>query len=332
EISGRENVVINGVMLGLSKREIERKLPEIVAFAGLEDFIDQPVKTYSSGMYVRLGFAVAVHVDPDILVVDEVLAVGDEAFSRRCLETIREFSARGKTIFFVTHALALVEELCDRVLYLEDGRVKAIGEPREMLAQYRLDVAAGEGDRLAAEHVVDQDRLRDAASAPAPLVETRGGEAGDASRSGDARRWGDRSAVITSCRLKDGAGAERYAFRSGEAVTIELEVTPSRPLDDFVFGIGLFTPEDVCVHGVNTEVDGFVPSRLDGPAVVRVTLPRCELGAGTYLLDVAVHARRGTPYDYWRGACRFRVDSPVSDVGVYRPERRWTFEGGVSFS
>ncbi|HKC24636.1 MAG TPA: ABC transporter ATP-binding protein, partial [Thermoanaerobaculia bacterium] len=164
EISGSENVVINGVMLGLSRKEIERKLPEIVAFAGLEDFIDQPVKTYSSGMYVRLGFAVAVHVDPEILVVDEVLAVGDEAFARRCLDTIQEFAARGKTIFFVTHSLALVEELCDRVLYLKEGREAGIGEPREMLARYRLDVSEEEGERLAAEHIVDQRHL---AAAPA---------------------------------------------------------------------------------------------------------------------------------------------------------------------
>ncbi|MEO8587578.1 MAG: ABC transporter ATP-binding protein, partial [Acidobacteriota bacterium] len=159
EISGRENVVINGVMLGLSRKEIERKIPEIVAFSGLEDFIDEPVKTYSSGMYVRLGFAVAVHVDPDILVVDEVLAVGDEAFAHRCLDTIAEFSRRGKTIFFVSHSLVLVEELCDRVLYLEGGRVKGLGDPREILAAYRLDVSAGEGARLATEHRRDQEIL-----------------------------------------------------------------------------------------------------------------------------------------------------------------------------
>ncbi|HMA29468.1 MAG TPA: ABC transporter ATP-binding protein, partial [Thermoanaerobaculia bacterium] len=160
EISGRENVVINGVMLGLTRREIERKLPEIIAFSGLEDFIDEPVKTYSSGMYVRLGFAVAVHVDPDILVVDEVLAVGDEAFAHRCLDTIAEFSRRGKTIFFVSHSLVLVEELCDRVLYLEGGRAKALGDPRETLARYRMDVAAGEGARLATEHRKDQEILQ----------------------------------------------------------------------------------------------------------------------------------------------------------------------------
>ncbi|HTS03615.1 MAG TPA: ABC transporter ATP-binding protein, partial [Thermoanaerobaculia bacterium] len=152
EISGRENVVINGVMLGLSRREIERRLPEIVAYSGLEDFIEEPVKTYSSGMYVRLGFAVAVHVDPDVLVVDEVLAVGDEAFAHRCLDTIADFSRRGKTIFFVSHSLSLVEELCDRVLYLEHGRVEALGDPRETLARYRMDVADEEGARLAQVH------------------------------------------------------------------------------------------------------------------------------------------------------------------------------------
>ncbi len=319
EISGRENVVINGVMLGLSRREIERKLPAISAFAGLEDFLDEPVKTYSSGMYVRLGFAVAVHVDPDILVVDEVLAVGDEAFSRRCLDTIGEFRARGKTIFFVSHALGLVEELCHRVLYLEHGRMKGLGEARETLAAYRLDVAAGEGERLAVEHVKVQEELRAEESAPPPQP----------AATEKPRRWGDRSARITACRLLDASGAERYSFLSGEGVTVEIEAAPARPLSDFVFGIGVFTPEDLCVHGTNTEADGFLPDRFDAPATIRVTLPRVELGAGTYLLDVAVHSRRGTPYDYWRGAVRFHVESPSTDTGVWRPERTWSITGGA---
>jgi ABC-type polysaccharide/polyol phosphate transport system ATPase subunit len=356
EISGRENAVINGVMLGLTRHEIERKLPAIVEFSGLSEFIDQPVKTYSSGMYVRLGFAVAIHVDPDILVVDEVLAVGDEAFAHRCLDTIQELSARGKTILFVTHALSLVEELCDRVLYLDHGREKQTGEPREVLATYRLDVAAGEGARLADLHVQDQQALRDSpekvaddeASGPELAPEFPGGPeapegAPTLSAAGEApsppepqasaverlRRWGDRSAEITGCRLLDATGSERYAFQSGETLTIEIDVVPRRPLDDFVFGVGVFTPEDLCVHGTNTDVDGLVPELLDAPATVRVSLPRCDLGAGTYLLDVAVHSRRETPYDYWRGVCRFRVDSPVADVGVYRPERRWTSSGGI---
>ncbi len=361
EISGRENVVINGVMLGLTRREIERKLPEIIAFSGLEDFIDEPVKTYSSGMYVRLGFAVAVHVDPDILVVDEVLAVGDEAFAHRCLDTIAEFSRRGKTIFFVSHSLVLVEELCDRVLYLDHGRVKGLGDPREMLAAYRLDVAAGEGARLATEHRRDQEiLLRTAAGGAGAAVERAEAHFPfkenppfpDAPRKQETqlrveqpleqkvplgpdekpRRWGNRDVEITGCRLLDSSGAERYAFRSGESLTVEIAVTPREATSDFVFGVGLFTPEDVCVYGSNTEIDGFLPERLDGPATVCVTLPRLDLGTGTYLLDVAVHSRRETPYDYWRGACRFQVDSPDRDAGLYRPERRWTFSGGVSVS
>ncbi len=332
EISGRENVVINGVMLGLTRREIERKLPSIVEFSGLQEFIDEPVKTYSSGMYVRLGFAVAVHVDPEVLVVDEVLAVGDEAFARRCLDTIKEFSARGKTIFFVSHSLTLVEELCDRVLYLSGGKVAGLGEAREMLAAYRLDVSAGEGSRLLAEHAVGQEALRaeEAAPSPGPVAEAPAGD--EAPPAEKPRRWGDRSATIEAVRLLGTDGEERYAFRTGEAVTVEIAATPSRPLSDFVFGVGLFTPEDVCIHGSNTEIDGFVPSGFDAPARVRLTLARCDLGPGTYLLDVAVHARNGTPYDYWRGACRFRVDSPRTEAGFWAPERSWAAEGGVSWT
>jgi hypothetical protein len=118
---------------------------------------------------------------------------------------------------------------------------------------------------------------------------------------------------------------------SGEAVTIEIEATPARPLDDFVFGIGLFTPEDVCVHGTNTEIDGLAAGRFDAAARVRVSLARCDLGPGTYLVDVAIHARNGTPYDYWRGACRFRVDSSRTEAGIWAPERSWAVKGGATW-
>ncbi len=321
-------------MLGLTRKEIERKLPSIVDFSGLSEFIDEPVKTYSSGMYVRLGFAVAVHVDPEVLVVDEVLAVGDEAFSRRCLDTIKEFSARGKTIFFVSHSLALVEELCDRVLYLSGGRVAGLAEPREMLAAYRLDVSAGEGTRLLAEHAVGQETLRAEAAGPVPAPAEPEAPAAGAPAPVPVekpRRWGDRSATIDGVRLLGKDGVERYAFLSGEEITVEISATPARPLDDFVFGIGLFTPEDVCVHGSNTEVDGFLPTRFDARATVRLSFARCDLGAGTYLLDVAVHARNGTPYDYWRGACRFRVDTRRPEAGVWAPVRSWAVEGGIEW-
>src|SRR5213082_2203679 len=136
EISGRENVFINGIMLGLSKREIHARFDEIVDFAELQEFIDAPVKTYSSGMYMRLGFAVAIHVNPDVLLVDEVLAVGDEGFTHKCLDKFAEFKRRGKTILLVTHSLSVVERFCDEAVWLDEGAVRAHGDPRRVVDAY----------------------------------------------------------------------------------------------------------------------------------------------------------------------------------------------------
>src|ERR671920_670421 len=144
EISGRDNIFINGMMLGLSKREIATRFDEIVRFAELEAFIDAPVKTYSSGMYIRLGFAVAINVDPDVLLVDEVLAVGDEAFTNRCFDKLAEFRRRGRTVLLVTHSLDLVTRFCDEALWLDSGRAREQGDPKRVVDAYLLSVAAAE--------------------------------------------------------------------------------------------------------------------------------------------------------------------------------------------
>src|SRR6478735_2022940 len=149
EISGRENVFINGIMLGLSKREIQNRFDEIVEFAELREFIDAPVKTYSSGMYMRLGFAVAIHVDPDVLLVDEVLAVGDEGFTHKCLDKFGEFKRRNKTILLVTHSLGLVERFCDEAVWIDDGRVMGHGDPKRIVDAYLTAVERGEEHLLA---------------------------------------------------------------------------------------------------------------------------------------------------------------------------------------
>src|SRR6266404_1032241 len=150
EISGRENVFINGIMLGLSKRDIEQRFDDIVDFAELREFIDAPVKTYSSGMYMRLGFAVAINVDPDVLLVDEVLAVGDEGFTHKCLDKFGEFRRRGKTILLVTHSLPLVERFCDEAIWLDGGRALAHGDPKRVVGAYLTKVEESEDSLLAA--------------------------------------------------------------------------------------------------------------------------------------------------------------------------------------
>jgi ABC-type polysaccharide/polyol phosphate transport system ATPase subunit len=315
EISGRENIFINGAVLGLSKREIAARYERIVEFSGLADFLEEPVKNYSSGMYVRLGFAVAIHTDPEILLVDEVLAVGDEAFAHRCLRRIEELLASGRTVIFVSHALGLVEELCSRVLWLDDGRMRLIGDPRRVVDGYRQDVAEDEG-RAHREAKEERERAGD------------GGRAAEAAaeESGEVLRWGSGAAEILGVRLRDASGAERYHFESGEAVTFELEAQAREPLADVVFGVGLFSPRGVEVWGTNTDIDGYESVRFSGRATVVLECPDLRLAPGEYLVDVAAHAQDGAPYDYRRKLLSFSVTSPSGGAGVYLPEHRWHFD------
>lgn len=314
EISGRDNVYINGMMLGLSRREIARRFDEIVAFAELEEFIDAPVKTYSSGMYMRLGFAVAINVDPDVLLVDEVLAVGDEAFTHKCLDKFADFRRRGRTVLLVTHALDLVERFCDEALWLDAGLVRAQGDPRRVIDAYRLDVAQAKDRRLAAE-----DRQRaDTPAAPDFFHSPEG-------------RWGSREAEIVAVDLLRLDGTPAYVFQSGDPVDIRMQVVAHQPLHDFVFGVGVFNGEGVCCFGTNTHIEGRRPVELRGEATVIFHIDRLDLVEGSYKLDVAVHRENGAPYDYHRQLYPFRVASRVKEVGIFRPPHAWRFSGGVRF-
>jgi ABC-type polysaccharide/polyol phosphate transport system ATPase subunit len=321
EISGRENVAINAIMLGLTRKQVEERFEEIVAFAELQDFIDAPVKTYSSGMYMRLGFSVAIHVEPDVLLIDEVLAVGDEAFTRKCLDKIAEFRRRGNTIVIVTHALGLVERMCDDVLWLRHGKVADQGDPKRVIDAYLSYVAGGEEKQLAAMASASATSLDLAAGSPVPPPASHGYQSG---------RWGSREVEIVKVRLLDKSGKERHVYAPGESVRIVLFVRARQPLEDFVFGVGLFTAEGTSVYGTNTDVEGFEGRRLEGEAEIALLVQDLRLVEGTYLLDVAAHKADGTPYDYLRGLHQFRVKSRMKDVGIYRPHHAWSFSGGVS--
>jgi lipopolysaccharide transport system ATP-binding protein len=328
EISGRENVFINGAVLGLSRREIQRRYADIVEFSGLADFMEEPVKNYSSGMYVRLGFAVAIHTDPDVLLVDEVLAVGDEAFAHRCLRRIEEFLATGRTLLFVSHSLDLVEGICDRVLWLEGGRQRRVGDPRRVIDAYRQEVAEKEGEEHRAAKERREEREERAAASPA----TTGSPANPADTPAeDVLRWGSGEAEITEIRLLGPDGRERYHLASGEDAVFELKARAARPLDDFVFGIALATPRGHEVWGTNTDIEGYVSSRFEGETTVRIACPALRLAPGEYRVDVAVHTRDGAPYDYRKQALSFTVTARTGGIGVYFPEHRWEFGGGVQW-
>ena len=346
EISGRENVYINGMMLGLSRREIGRRFDDIVRFAELEEFIDAPVKTYSSGMYMRLGFAVAINVDPDVLLVDEVLAVGDEGFTHKCLDKFADFRRRGRTVLLVTHSLDLVTRFCDEALWLDGGVVKAQGDPKRVIDAYLMDVAGAENRQLAESDaavakggsedpplrtVVEADLQVGPRSANPESPIPNPDQPRDMFQAAEGR-WGSREVEITAVDLVGAGGEPSHVFQSGERVEIRLRVRADHAVSDFAFGIGLFSAEGVCCYGTNTRIEGATAGELFGEGEVRFVIEALDLVDGTYKLDVAVHRQDGVPYDYHRLLYTFRVKSRLKEAGIFRPPHRWSFSGGIRIS
>ena len=299
EITGRENVVINGMLLGLGRCEIEERMQEIVDFADIGPFIDQPVKIYSSGMYVRLGFAVAVAADPDILLIDEVLAVGDEAFTRRCLDRLARMRQRGVTMVLVSHDLDLVTSFADRALYLDRGKIVAEGPADAVVARYRSDAAGGSG--------------RDDQPQPAREDDNK-------------TRWGNGHVEIDGVELLVGGKSSRMVA-GGSSCSLRIHYSVHKPTEDFVFGVAWHRSDGTQVSGHNTDLAGLVPRRLATDGEVCCDYESLQLAPGEYLVDVAVHARNGLAYDYWCNALKVRVTSEVDWPGVWSPSHRWWSTG-----
>jgi ABC-type polysaccharide/polyol phosphate transport system ATPase subunit len=310
EITGRENIFINGIMLGLSKKEIAAKFDEIVKFAELEDFIDAPVKTYSSGMYMRLGFAIAINVNPEILLIDEVLAVGDASFVPKCLDRIDDFRRRKKTILFVSHDLTTVEKICDRVAWLKDGRLRDMGEAKRVIDAYLQDVAEKQEE--------DFERRRQGKVFPQAEGEER-----------RENRWGKREVEITNVSLKNLAGQEKHVFSPDDGMAIEIEINSPSLIDDFVFGIGVFNSQGISCYGTNTHLEDFEPVAVEGIGKVVCRIPELNLINGTYYLDIAVHKRDGYPYDYHRNLYSFLMSSTSRDVGIAKIPHEWDFSDSI---
>lgn len=297
EITGRENVIINGMLLGLSRKEVERRMEEIVDFADIGESISMPVKTYSSGMYVRLGFAVAVAVAPDILLIDEVLAVGDEVFTARCLDRLARMRQQGVTLILVTHDLDLAGSFADRAVYLEQGRIAADGPADTVVARYRGDVAE--------EWATDTGSDR----APVRVLE-------------ENRRWGNSAVEILSVDLRSDERSVRL-IPSGSGLEILIRYRAETPVKDYVFGIAWHSDDGTLVGGHNTDLDGLKPAVLEGEGEIRCAYDGVPLAAGEYFVDVAIHAKDGLAYDYWCQAAALRVTAPVNWPGVWAPEHRW---------
>jgi ABC-2 type transport system ATP-binding protein len=300
ELSGRENVFLNGSILGMSKRELERKFDEIVDFAGIEPFIDQPVKNYSSGMYMRLGFSVAINVDPDILLVDEVLAVGDAAFQDKCMEKFAEFRRAGKTVVIVSHAMGSMRTLCDEAAWLDHGSLLEVGR---------------------ADHIVDRyvDKGHADAEATAPVSDGGAAEA----------RWGSGEARLTGVSMLGPSGAPSSLFRTGDTVTVRLEYTCSTRVERPVFGLAMENLDGVYVWAHNTRDAGLELPFIEGRGHVDLQIPRLMLQPHTFDLIASIvdHTTTHT-YDFLRHCYRFTVEPEPGEAresgGILALGGRWS--------
>jgi ABC-2 type transport system ATP-binding protein len=291
DLSGRENVYLNGAILGLSKREVTEKFDDIVEFAGLGKFIDTPVKNYSSGMIVRLGFAVAANVEPEILLIDEVLSVGDQSFQLRCIERIEKFRQEGKTMVFVSHSLAQVQQLCENAIWIEKGEVRGQGRAMDVVMDY-----SGESH-----HAVEKNE----------------GELGE--------RWGSGEATITKVEILDADGNPIKLLITGKSTTIRVSFDSHLPIKQPVVGIRFTHLLGPVIWGTNTRRRGEFIESISGPGYVDINIPELPLLEGTYDLTVALSDHTELlAFDHWERRIRFDVHQhDVFDEGFVTINSKW---------
>lgn len=298
DFTGRENVFLDGAIMGLPKKVIEERFDEIVDFADMREFIDAPAKTYSSGMYLRLAFSVAVSVDPDIILIDEVFAVGDEAFQRKCLERIDRFKSEDKTIVFVSHSLDAVRSLCDGAVWLDQGQLRAQGSTDKVTDYYLAAVNDLEENRLSAEAGYDKDE----------------------------QRWGTRRGEITAVELLAADGRQRYTYETGDSMKVRVEYVAKGRLEEPVFGIAIHRSDGVLCFGTNTSEDDETPDWLEpGEGEVLLGIDKLNLLPGDYYLSASFHnLEQSETYDYHDRKFRFKVLSgPEVEIGLLHIPHRW---------
>jgi ABC-type polysaccharide/polyol phosphate transport system ATPase subunit len=296
EFSGRENVYINGEIMGLGRAEVDRALPSIERFAGIGEFLDRPVKTYSTGMYVRLAFSTAIHVEPDILVVDEALAVGDAVFSSRCVRKFQELQERGVTVVFVSHDLGLVKQIANRALFLLDGRIQAQGNPTDVINRYV-------GTVLERQKALDEeDRPQENSTDGSPSY---------------SHRHGDRVAEIIEAELLGADGRPARTLESGSPVRVRLRAKFHAEQKQPMAGMLIRTRTGMDVFGTNTLLESAEPSPCNAGDVLEIDFVfDCWLAPQEYTLTVAVQHPDGHSHDWLDDVITFRVLDPRRLAGV----------------
>jgi len=313
DFSGRENILINSIILGRSRSEVRARMSEIIEFSELGDFIEQPVRTYSSGMYTRLAFSVATHVDPDILIIDEILAVGDEHFFRKSRAKMEEFKRAGKTIVLVTHGLSTVEEWCEQAAWIDDGKIRQVGNPREVVSEYVRTVALAE----------QQQALPSPPTGPV----TQGTDPSPVSSGALPSPLLDSRIRIEGVRFINGGGQEAVSIDTEGSLDICIDYVAPKPFGDLGFQVSVMKAGGIEVFTTDTFLDSVLsPQSLPATGTVKLRMMRIGLIEGTYFVEVVARSQRGEAYGRPPGRYSFQVHSSIRDRGVTRPPHQWSVE------
>ena len=297
DITARENIGVYGTIMGLSRREIDERIDDVIEFAGLYKFEDTKLKNLSSGMQVRLAFSTAIQTDPDVLLVDEVLAVGDMEFQQKCFDVFKRYRNEGVTILFVSHDQGAVRRFCDRTLLLGGGEQRAFGETEEILDKYVY------GDKEAS-----LERKEAAEKDTTPL---------------EPKRWGDKKVSITDVKFLDKFGGESCIFSSFDPMTIRIFYSAPSMIRDPVFGIALYSEQDQHLYGTNTELKNITIDKIEGEGYIDLAIEAIPMLSGRFLLTVAVHTHEGKAYDWIDKQYSFNILPAGRDVGIFEVPCRW---------
>ena len=315
DMSGRENIYTNASIFGLTKKEIDARLDDIIAFSELEDYIDNPVRTYSSGMYMRLAFAVAINVDADILLIDEILAVGDANYQAKCFNKLREIKAEGTTIVIVSHSLGQIEQICDRSIWIKNGLIEAEGTPKDVHLRY-LDymnqerLSKDEQERARILRIeAEQRRLKKAEE--------------DNKEGGNDKRYGSFEARINDVILSCDDGKRTETLETGRKAVIEIDYSVETPVKDVHARYMIYRIDGQLCSGSSTKIDRLDAFDLDKDGKIVIEFDSMTLTRSQYWVDIVLEKADGTPIDYYKEAVRFNVVSGIEDMGVARIEHTW---------
>ena len=314
DMTGRENIYTNASIFGLTKKEIDARLDDIINFSELEEFIDSPVRTYSSGMYMRLAFSVAINVDADILLIDEILAVGDARFQAKCFNKMLELKKREITIVIVSHDLGSIERLCNRAIWIENGKIKDEGIPHDIVAEYLDDIMSKDENKK----IKVQNKKNNKEKTEKRIIEKKENKK-------DKNRTGNKDVEIIGIKLLNEKDEVSDTYNSEEKLKIQVKYKRNNDeLKDSVFGFGIFRNDGLNCYGTNTFIDNFGKIKIQDEGIVEVIIDQIQLLEGKYYLDIAFHDEYGKPYDYIRKIKKFSIYSILKDAGIFRIKHKFS--------